>query len=186
MRRPEALLLTPIAALCAITAAAAQESRRIPGETTAPFAAIVSAGELVQATREIEMCPDGSCGPKASDLRVRYVITDGGSPTDISPRYRLWLTMFNDIAEHSTISAQWMVAESYHITEPTRTAPGLYRFDYTTTDSSLQCYARVSLEVDARKASVSVRNGKGVDFFEDPTFVDPITVREVERRCSEN
>ena len=168
------------------------EAIRVDGAATAPFAPIVEIGTLVRATRTIEACDENivgqnPCTQRESDLRVGYVVTDGGIGTDVSPRFMVHLVMHNVIPEHSNVSAQWPVTHAYVFHGAARRSAGIYTFEFDDLPrTGFDCRReRVTLEVDARSASIAVRQAKGVGFFEDPTIRPPITIREAARVCTE-
>ncbi len=134
--------------------------------------------ELVRSRRKIVM--DAATGfERWSDLRVSLVVLDDGSSTDVSPRWMLYLAMFNDVNEHGQAWALEPVAAAYEFIGVTRRAPGIYVAEIKTIDETgSSCgFVPTRIVIDARDLSVAVRQARGLADFDTRRYSVPIGIK---------
>ena len=167
--------------LISVGSASAQEPPQIDGDTPQGVAfTLAQAAHVVQLVRsEREILMDAATGFKRlSDLRVSLVVLDDGTSTDVSPRWSLYLAMFNDVNEHGQAWALEPVAAAYEFKGVTRRAPGIYVAEIMTIDETGGgCgYVPAKIVIDARDLSVAVRQARGLDEFDTRRYRTPIKI----------
>ena len=173
---------TALAAAVLAALPATAEERAVRGVADAPLAGISEARTLVRSTRTITACDGGECIDRASDLRVGYVVIDTGSGTDVSPTGEVWLTMFNDVEETATVSAQWRVAQTFRFISFERRSAGRYRLVHEG-PNACGLPTPTTVLIDARRASIAVRNGRS-GRFDEAVMRDPIFISQTVSPCA--
>ena len=161
--------------------ASAQEPPRIEGDTPRGVAfALAQAAHVVQLIRsERKIVMNAVTGFKRlSDLRVSLVVLDDGTSTDLSPRWSLYLAMYNDVNEHGQAWALEPVASAYEFKGASRRAPGIYVAEIMTIDESGGgCgFVPAKVIIDALDLSVAVRQARGLDEFDTRRYSTPIKI----------
>lgn len=168
--------------------ASAQEPPRIEGDSPQGVAfALAQAAQVVQLVRsDRKILMDAATGfQRISDLRVSLVVLDNGTSTDVSPRWMLYLAMFNDVNEHGQAWALEPVAAAYEFKGVTRSAPGIYVAEIMTIDETGgECgYVPARVVIDARDLSVAVRQARGLDEFDTRRYSTPIGIKTEISAC---
>ena len=115
-----------------------------------------------------------------SDLRVSFVVMDSGGSTDLSPRARLYLTVFNE-SEMKDAKSAHMIASINSLVSSKRIEAGVYEAIVTQYDYSGECggalpESMLKITVDARQLTADVRKFKGAGEFDVSTVQTPITI----------
>lgn len=157
------------------------------------LANVVKQGVLVQREKQIQVCDNDGCHSNTSDLRVSYVLVDGGPSTDVSPRYVLYLTTYNFVNEFASATSTHRIAYIDKLYDVERLKAGIYKFRYKgiASDGSAEDIAKlgcfyhdVTAIVDASDLTANVRRANKLKFFEDAEYFDPIYLSVKDRKCS--
>ena len=162
--------------------ASAQMPPRIEGDDPRGVAfALAQAAHVIQLVRsEREIVMDTDTGfTRRSDLRVSLVVLDDGTGTDVSPRWWLYLAMFNDVNEHGQAWALEPIAPAYEFKSASRRAPGIYVAEIMTIDEGGNgCgFVPARIVIDARDLSVLVRQARGLPEFGTRRYTAPIAIK---------
>lgn len=170
----------------------------IDGEATFVFSILTGVakhGVLVQRKKPIQVCDNGDCYSNISDLRVSYLLLDGGPSTDVSPRYSLYLTTYNSVDEFASAYSIHLIENVDELYDVERVKAGIYKFEYKQlaellnfeTSSRLNCpYYDVTAVIDARDLTAKVRQAKKLKFLQDIQYYDPIYLSVSDAKCSKN
>ena len=155
-----------------------------------PLDAIASHTVLVDSTRTIEVCDNGNCYNTDSQLRVSALTIDGGPSTDVSPRFNLYLSMYNYIQEFATATSLHKIDYLNRFISVKRIKAGIYEARYVAINLEGQygnCfYPEIKATIDARELSATVRKAKRARFFSDVHYTDPIYVTKTVTGCSKH
>lgn len=180
--------------LCLCSGVVGQEYVQVQGEKalwSMSVSTVVSHKILVQREREINVCDEGDCIDRISDLRVSSIVLDNGPSTDVSPRYSLYLTMHNSITEHAVAVSLHRLASFNELISAERVEAGIYEFvykaynlEYSSENKDRNCdLLTFKIRVDAKELSTLVRQAKKTKFFEDAVYQDPIFVLRENLGC---
>ena len=124
-------------------------------------------------------------------LRVAFQLTGPIATTDATPPYGLHLSIYVLFPEWGSTDAVWTIDYVFSADPPRRTDAGIYEIDVrainTQQSMAMDCFiADMTLEIDARQASIAARNSEPAEFFGYGVIEEPIFVTQKSINCAQD